>query len=68
LGIQIAKHDELVNKYVRIEKERVKIKKSVKSMMSVDKEIIDSLKKKKENLRKKIRRWQKEELINWNWY
>jgi len=56
LGIQIAKHDELVNKYVRIEKERVKIKKSVKSMMSVDKEIIDSLKKKKENLRKKIRR------------
>lgn len=68
MGIQIAKHDELVNKYVRIEKERVKIKKSVKSMMSVDKEIIDSLKKKKENLRKKIRRWQKEELINWNWY
>lgn len=68
MRIQIAKHDELVNKYVRIEKERVKIKKSVKSMMSVDKEIIDSLKKKKENLRKKIRRWQKEELINWNWY
>lgn len=68
MGIQIAKHDELVNKYVRIEKERVKIKKSVKSMMSVDKEIIDSLKKEKENLRKKIRRWQKEELINWNWY
>jgi hypothetical protein len=37
-------------------------------MMSVDKEIIDSLKKEKDNLRKKIRRWQKEELINWNWY
>lgn len=68
MRIQIAKHDELVNKYVRIEKERVKIKKSVKSMMSVDKEIIDSLKKEKDNLRKKIRRWQKEELINWNWY
>jgi hypothetical protein len=37
-------------------------------MMSVDKEIIDSLKKEKDNLRKKFRRWQKEELINWNCY
>jgi len=41
-----AKHDELVNKCVQMEKERVQIKTLAKSRMVSDKEMIYSLKKK----------------------
>jgi len=37
LGIWIAKHDELINKYVQIEKERANIKNSATSIMSTKK-------------------------------
>jgi hypothetical protein len=49
----MAKHDELVNKCVQMEKERVQIKKLAKSRMVSDKEMIDSLKK-KDYLKKKL--------------
>lgn len=39
---------------MHIEKEGVKIKKLAKSKMSVDKKIIDSLKKENDNLKKKL--------------
>ena len=49
-GTWITKHDELTNKYVLIEKELAKLKRLAKDKMGNDKEIIDSSKKKKEQL------------------
>jgi hypothetical protein len=64
LGTQKVNHDELVNKCVHIEKEGVKIKKLTKSKMSVDKKIIDSLKKENDNLKKKLDGEKKIGLLN----
>lgn len=50
VGTRIAKHNEPVNK----KKGGVKIKKSAQRRMSIDKEIIDSLKNKNNSFKKKI--------------
>lgn len=63
----IVKHDELVNKCMQMEKEKVQIKKSTKSRMIFKKEMIDFLKKKKkDNLKEEIRQRKREKPANWN--
>lgn len=49
-----------------MEKERVKIKKLAKSTMSVDKKIIDSLKKENDNLKKKLDDEKKNQLVEFD--
>jgi predicted phage tail protein len=50
----MTKYDELTNKYVVKEKELSKVKRSAKDRINTDKKIIDSLKKEKDNFRKKL--------------
>jgi len=51
---QITEYDELVNKNRLTEKELAKVKRSAKGKMNVDKEMMDSLKKGRSNLTKKV--------------
>ena len=51
---QQLEYDELVNKNVVIEKELAKVKRSAKGKINVDKEMMDSLKKGRSCLTKKI--------------
>jgi len=53
-GTRITKHDELTNKYVLIEKELANVKKSIKGKININKKMIISLKKKRDNIRKKL--------------
>ena len=51
---EITEYDELVNKNRLTEKELAKVKRSAKGKMNVDKEMMDSLKKGRSNLTKKV--------------
>jgi hypothetical protein len=51
---RITEYDELANKKGFIEKELAKVKKSAKGKMNADKEMMDSLKKEKSSLIKKL--------------
>jgi hypothetical protein len=54
LRTQIARYDGLLSKHVITEKKLAKVKRSFKDKINTDKEILDSLKKERENLRKNL--------------
>jgi len=54
LRTQITRYDGLLSKHVITEKKLAKVKRSFKDKINTDKEILDSLKKERENLRKNL--------------
>jgi 5-hydroxyisourate hydrolase-like protein (transthyretin family) len=64
-GTRIAKHDELTNKYVLIKKELANVKKSIKGKINTNKKMIVSLKKKRDNIRKKLNAENEKKWLDW---
>jgi predicted phage tail protein len=50
----MTEYDEMANKHVIIDKELAKVKRSSKSKINTDKEVIDTLKKERDSFRKKM--------------
>jgi predicted phage tail protein len=50
----MTEYDEMANKHVITDKELAKVKRSSKSKINTDKEVIDSLKKERDSFRKKM--------------
>jgi predicted phage tail protein len=50
----MTEYDEMANKHVITDKELAKVKRSSKSKINTDKEVIDTLKKERDSFRKKM--------------